>query len=60
MSTHYRILQTSMCLNPDFIDRNLILVFMLDDKIEGVFVVPIPEWLVFRDPQYQYYKICHN
>ncbi|MBP7508390.1 MAG: hypothetical protein KA807_11235 [Prolixibacteraceae bacterium] len=60
MPKQCQILQTSICLDNDFIDRHLILVFMSEGKLEGVYVVPIPDWLVFRDTKYPYYRICYN
>lgn len=61
MSKQYKILQTSLCLNPEvFVDKNLVLVFMINDEIESIHIVSIPDWLVFRDPKYKYHTICFN
>ena len=60
MKKQYRILQSPMSLCSEGTENNLVLVFMNHLEIEAVYIVPLPAWFVFYDPQYQYYPICHN
>jgi hypothetical protein len=60
MKDRIRIVQQNICVDHQNMENNMILLFTENNKIVGVSVVVLPEWLKFYDEDYNYYPFCNN
>ena len=55
-----KIIQVNICLSSENLGNQLLLIFTLDGKINGVSIIPMPNWFRYWDEEFKYYQFCYN